>query len=79
MNRFRNVKLGVFRQYKNTKIKKKKKNMGQNSFKLSKFQKSQLKNLALAWPNEGKKNSVRSDMTYSKELQQKMNMLDKLT
>ena len=79
MNRFRNVKLGVFRQYKNTKTILRKKNMGQNSFTLSKFRKSQLKNLALAWPKKKKKNSVRSDMTYSKELQQKMNMLDKLT
>ena len=42
MTRFRNVKLGVFRQYQNTKTisKKKKKKMGQNRFKkLSKFHK----------------------------------------
>ena len=40
MTRFRNVKLGVFRQYQNTKTILKKKNMGDNHFKkLSKFQK----------------------------------------
>ena len=39
MTRFRNVKLGVFRQYQNTKNILKKKNVGQNRFKkLSKFQ-----------------------------------------
>ena len=36
---FRNVKLGVFRKFQNTKTILKKKNMGQNRFKkLSKFQ-----------------------------------------
>ena len=40
MNRFKNVKLDVFRQYQSTKIVLKKKNMGQNRFKkASKFQK----------------------------------------
>ena len=40
MTRFRDVKLGDFRQYQNTKIILKKKNMIQNRFKkLSKFQK----------------------------------------
>ena len=40
MTRFRNVKLGVFRQYQNTKTILKKKNMGQNGFKnISKFRK----------------------------------------
>ena len=42
ITKFRNVKLGVFRQYQNTKTisKKKKKKMGQNRFKkLSKFHK----------------------------------------
>ena len=38
MTRFRNVELGVFRQYQNTKAILKKKNTGQNCFKqLSKF------------------------------------------
>ena len=69
MARFRNVKLGVFRQYQNTKTVLKKKNMGQNPFKnFSKFQKFQLSNFTLIWLNEGKTNSVRPDMTYSKEL-----------
>ena len=40
MTRFRNAKLGVFRQHQNTKTILKKKNMRQNRFKkLSKFQK----------------------------------------
>ena len=55
MTRFRNVQLGVFGQYQNTKTILKKKNVGQNRFK--------------KWP----------DMTYSKEVQQKMKILDKLT
>ena len=76
---FRNVKLGVFRQYQNTRTILKNKNMGQNRFKkLSKFQKFQLTDFTLTWSNDGKMNSVRPDMTYSKELQQKMKMLDKL-
>ena len=67
MTRFRNVKLGVFRQYQNTKTISKKKNMGQNRFrKCSKFQKFQLNNFTLTWSNEGKVNSVRLDVTYSK-------------
>ena len=42
MTRFRNVKLAVFRQYRNTKTILKKKNMGQNRFKKrSNFQKFQ--------------------------------------
>ena len=46
--------------------------MGQNRFKkLSKFQKFQLSNFTFTWPNEGKINSVRPDMTCSKELHQK--------
>ena len=56
-----------------------KKNMRQNRFKkLSKLQKFQGSNFTLTWSNEGKMNSVRPYMTYSKELQQKMKMLDKL-
>ena len=48
MTRFRNVKLGVFREYQNTKTILKKKSMGQNSLKkLSKFQKFQLSNFTL--------------------------------
>ena len=46
--------------------------MGQNRFKkLSKFQKSQLSNFTLTWSNKGKMNSLRLDMTYLKELEQK--------
>ena len=42
--------------------------MEQNRFKkLSKFQNFQLSNFILTWPNEGKVNSVRPDMTYSKK------------
>ena len=68
MTKFRNVKLGVFRQYQNTKTILRKKNMGQNRLqKLSKFQKCQLSNFTLTWSNKGKINSVRLDMTYSKE------------
>ena len=79
MNRFKNVKLGVFRQYQNTKTFSKKKNMGKNHFmKLSKFQKFQLSNFTQTCSNEGKMNSVRFDMTYLKELQQKREMLAKL-
>ena len=79
MTRFRNVKLGVFRQHQKTKTTLKKKNMRQNHFKkLSKFQKFQLNNFTLTWSNVRKMKSVRPDMTYSKELQQKMRMLDKL-
>ena len=64
MTRFRNVKLGVFRQYQKTKAILKKKNMGQNcSMKLSKFQKFHLSNFTLTWSNQGKMNSVRLDMT----------------
>ena len=48
MTRFRNVNLGVFREYQNTKTILKKKSMGQNSLKkLSKFQKFQLSNFTL--------------------------------
>ena len=53
--------------------------MGQNRFrKRSRFQKFQLTNFTLTWLNEGKVNSLRLDMTYSKEQQQKMKMLDKV-
>ena len=53
--------------------------MGQNRFKkCSKFQKFQLSNFTLTWSNEGKVNSVRPCMTYSKEPQHKTKMLDKL-
>ena len=46
MTRFKNVKLGVFRQYQSTKTILKKKNMGQNPLKrLWKFQKFQLSSL----------------------------------
>ena len=70
ITKFRNVKLGVFRQYQNTKTILKMKNMGQNHFKkLLEFQKFQSSNFTLAWSNEGKMNSARLDMTYSKELQ----------
>ena len=79
MTKFWKVKLGVFRQYQNTKTILKVKNMAENHFKkFSKFQKFQLSNFNLIWSNEGKMNSLRVDMTYSKELQQNMQMLDKL-
>ena len=53
--------------------------MAQNRFKkLSKLQKFQLSKFTLNWSNKLKMNSVRSDMTYSKELQQKIKILDKL-
>ena len=53
--------------------------MGQNRFKKrSRFQKFQLSNFTLTWSNEGKVNSVRPGITYTKELQQKMKMLDKV-
>ena len=66
--RFRNVKLDVLRQYQNTRTILKKKSMGQNRFKKSsKFQKFQSSNFNLTWSNEGKVNSVRPYMTYSKE------------
>ena len=73
MTRFRNVKLGIFKQYQFTKTIFKKKNMGQNRFKKrSKFQKFQLSNFTLTWSDERKVNSVRLGMTYSKELQFKV-------
>ena len=54
--------------------------MRQNRFKkLSKFRKLNLSNFTLTWSNEGKMNSVGSDMTCSKEIQEKMKMLDKLS
>ena len=72
MTRFKKVKLGVFRQYQNTKTILKKKTMGQNCFKkLSKFQVFQLSNFTLTRSNEGKMNSVPPDMSYSKKLHQK--------
>ena len=79
MTRFRNGKFGVFKQYQNTRTTLKKKNMGQNCFKKrSQFQKFQLSNFTLTCSNEGKVvNRVRPCMTYSKELQQKMKMLNK--
>ena len=53
--------------------------MGQNRFrKHSKFQKFRLSNFTLTWSNKGKVNSAWPYMTYSKELQQKAQMLDKL-
>ena len=74
MTRFRNVKVGVFRQHESTKTILKNENMGQNRFKkLSKFRK-----FYFDLVKRGKMNRVRPDMTYSKELQQKMKMLDKL-
>ena len=48
MTRFRNVKLGDFRQYQNTRTILKEKNMGQNRFKKrSKFPKFQSSNFTL--------------------------------
>ena len=72
MTRFRNVKCGVFRQYQNTKTILKKKNTRQNRFKKrSKSQKFQLSNFILTWSKEGKVNSVRPGMTYSRNPFQK--------
>ena len=57
----------------------KKEKYGAESFKeLSKFQEFQLSNFTLTWSNKGKMNSLQFDMTYLKELQQKIEMLDKL-
>ena len=48
MTRFKNINLGVFRQYQNIKTILKNIYMGQNRFKeLSKFQKFKLSNFAL--------------------------------
>ena len=78
MTRFRDVKLGDFRQYQNTRTIFQKKNMGQCCFtKRSKLQKFKLSSFTLTWSNEEKVNNVRPYVTYSKELQQKLNMLDK--
>ena len=49
--------------------------MRQNHFKKLKIPKIS----SLTWSNERKMNSVWPDMTYSKELLQKMKILDKLT
>ena len=60
------VKLGVFRQYQNTKAILIKKNRGHNHFKkLLKFQEFQLSSFTLTWSNERKMNSGWLDMTYS--------------
>ena len=62
VTRFRNFKLGSFRQYQNTKPILKKKNMGQNRFKkLSKFSKFQLSNFTLKSSNEEKMNGLPPD------------------
>ena len=72
MTRFRNIKLGVFRQYQKKRTILKKKDMEQNRLKKrSKFEKFQLTNFTLTWSNKGKVNSVQLYMTYSKELQEK--------
>ena len=73
MTRFRNFKLGVFRQNQNTKTILKKTTMAQNS----KFPKFQLSNFTFTWWNEGIMKGVWLDMTKSVELQQKVKMLDK--
>ena len=43
----------------------------------SKFQKFILSNFTLTWSNDGKINNICSHITYSKELQQKMNLSQK--
>ena len=54
-------------------------NIGKNRFKkLLKVQKFWLSNLTLTELNEGNKNSLKLDMSYSKELEQKIKMLQKL-
>ena len=56
---FRNVKLGVFRQYKKTKTILIKKKKWQNCFKkFLKFQKFKLSSFTLTWSNKGKINGV---------------------
>ena len=78
MARFRNIKLGVSRQYQNIKTVSLR-NVGQNRFKkLSKFLKFQLGNFNLTWSNEGKINTLLLHMTYTIKLLQEMKMLDKL-
>ena len=53
MTRFKNVKVGVFRQHESTKAILKNENMGQDRFKkLSKFRKFLLSNFTLTWSNE---------------------------
>ena len=80
MTRLSNVKLGVFTKCQNIKTLSKNKNMGQNHFKkLSKFQKFQSSNFFLTWSSKGKMNSVRLNTIYSKELQQKMKMLENVS
>ena len=80
MTRLSNVKLGVFTKCQNIKTISKNKNMGQNHFKkLSKFQKFQSSNFTLTWSSKGKMNSVRLNTIYSKELQQKMKMLENVS
>ena len=43
-----------------------------NFKKLSKLQKFKVSNFSLTWSNEGKMTGTLPDMTYSKELQEKM-------
>ena len=43
-----------------------------NFKKLSKLQKFKVSNFSLTWSNEGKMTGTPPDMTYSKELQEKM-------
>ena len=75
MARFSNVKLGVFRQYQNTKTILKNKNTRQNRFKKRlKFQKFQLSDFILTWSNEGKVKSVWPIMTYSKNIAKNKNI-----
>ena len=75
MTRFRNIKLGVFRQYQNKNYFKNEKYWENRFKKLLKVQKFWLSNLTLTELNEGNKNSLKLDMSYSKELEQKMKML----
>ena len=69
MTRLRNIiKLGVFRQFQNSKTILKTKTIGHKRFKkLLKFLKFQLSNFTLTWSQKGKMNSVWPDMTYSKK------------
>ena len=79
MTRCRNVKLDDLHNIKTQELFLKEKNMGHNRFKnRSKSQKFHLSNFTLSWSNEGKVGSVRPYVTYPKELQQKMKMLDKI-
>ena len=70
MTRFRNVKLGIFKQYQFTKTIFKKKIWDRIVLRNVHFTLiTKKRNFTLTWSDERKVNSVRLGMTYSKELQ----------